>query len=73
MAESFAFQLANQVLGKLGLLALQEVVLVWGVKDDLEDLKNTISTIQAVILDAEEQKSNNHQISDWLRKLKNAL
>ena len=73
MAESFAFQLANQVLGKLGLIALQEVVLVWGVNDDLEDLKNTISTIQAVILDAEEQKSNNHQIGDWLRKLKNAL
>ena len=43
MAESFAFQLANQVLGKLGLLALQEVVLVWGVKDDLEVESNMVN------------------------------
>ena len=43
MAESFAFQLANQVLGKLGILALQEVVLVWGVNDDLEVESNMVN------------------------------
>ena len=73
MAVSFAFDIANQVVGKLGSLALQEVALAWGVQADLEDLKNTISTIQAVISDAEEQQSNNRQLSDWLRKLNNAL
>ncbi|RVW16612.1 putative disease resistance protein RGA4 [Vitis vinifera] len=73
VAVSFAFDIANQVVGKLVSLALQEVALAWGVQADLEDLKNTISTIQAVISDAEEQQSNNRQLSDWLRKLNNAL
>ena len=73
MAVSFAFDIANQVVGKLGSLALQEVALAWGVQADLEDLKNTISTIQAVISDAEEQQSKIRQLSDWLRKLNNAL
>lgn len=66
-------ELASQVLGKLGSLALQEVVLLWGVKDDPDDLKNTISTIQTFILDAVEQKSKNHQVNDWIRKLRDAL
>ncbi|XP_030949115.1 putative disease resistance protein RGA4 [Quercus lobata] len=32
-----------------------------------------VSTIQAVILDAEKQSSHNHQIKDWLKKLKGVL
>ncbi|KAL6337323.1 hypothetical protein AAG906_036637 [Vitis piasezkii] len=73
MAESFAFDLASQVVGKLGSLALQEVALAWGVTADLDGLKDTLSVIQAVISDAEEQQSNSRQITDWLRKLKKAL
>ncbi|KAL6337213.1 hypothetical protein AAG906_036527 [Vitis piasezkii] len=73
MAESIAFRLASQVVGKLGSLAFQEVALAWGVKADLDDLKDTLSAIQALILDAEEQKSNTRQITGWLRKLKKAL
>ena len=73
MAESFAFDLANKVLGKIASLALQEVALAWGVTADLDGLKDTLSVIQAVISDAEEQQSNSRQITDWLRKLKKAL
>ncbi|RVX09546.1 putative disease resistance protein RGA1 [Vitis vinifera] len=73
MAESFAFDLANKVLGKIASLALQEVALAWGVTADLDGLKDTLSVIQAVISDAEEQQSNSRQIADWLRKLKKAL
>ncbi|RVX09542.1 putative disease resistance protein RGA4 [Vitis vinifera] len=63
----------RDVLHLCASLALQEVALAWGVQADLEDLKNTISTIQAVISDAEEQQSKIRQLSDWLRKLNNAL
>ncbi|KAM6592596.1 hypothetical protein CsatA_000299 [Cannabis sativa] len=36
------------------------ISLVWGVEDDLQDLKETVLTIQAVLLDAEKQSHNNH-------------
>jgi nicotinamide mononucleotide adenylyltransferase len=32
-------------------------IAIWGVKDELENMKNTVSTIQAVLQDAEEQQS----------------
>jgi hypothetical protein len=34
---------------------------------------NTVSTIQAVLLDAEEQHAHNHAVKDWLGKLKDAM
>ena len=70
MAEKFIFGIAQNVLGKFGSLALDEVVLAWGVKSELQRLQNTLSSIQAVLLDAEEQQAKNHQLQDWLEKLK---
>jgi hypothetical protein len=43
------------------------------VKTEIENLRNTVSTIQAVILDAKKQSSHSHQIKDWLTKLKDVL
>ncbi|XVE74592.1 hypothetical protein DITRI_Ditri12bG0029800 [Diplodiscus trichospermus] len=73
MAESVLFNIADGMLGKLGKLALQEMGLVWGVKEELEKLKNTVSTIKAVLLDAEEQYAKSHEVRDWLGKLKDAV
>ena len=73
MAESFAFGIADRVLGKLGSAIIQEVGLAWGVKSELEDLRDTSSTIRAVLLDAEEKQATNHQIRDWLGKLKDSF
>ena len=67
------FQLAGKVLELLGSITLPEVKLAFGVKIKIENLKNTVSTIQAVILDAEKQSSHSHLIKDWLRKLKDVL
>ncbi|MBA0789319.1 hypothetical protein Gotri_026478, partial [Gossypium trilobum] len=39
----------------------------------IEDLKNTISTIKAVLLDAEEQSMTSNLVKNWLEKLKDAL
>ncbi|XP_050282920.1 uncharacterized protein LOC126723494 isoform X2 [Quercus robur] len=73
MAEGALFHLAEKVLELLRSLTLQEVKLASSVKTEIEKLTNTVTTIQAVILDAEKQSSQDHQIKDWLRKLKDVL
>ena len=40
---------------------------------DLKKIKNTVSTILAVLVDAAEQQNHNHQVRDWLEKLKDAV
>jgi hypothetical protein len=57
----------------LGNSALQEIGLLWGVKDELEKLKNTVTAIQAVLLDAEEKQALNHAIKNWLGRLKEVV
>ena len=43
------------------------------IKKELKGIKNNLSKIQAVLQDAAEQQSHNHQVSDWLEKLKDAV
>jgi hypothetical protein len=68
--ETFAYNIAEKVLMKLGSLAFQEACLVCGVESDLERLANTLSNIKAVLLDAEEKQVHNQQLTVWLGKLK---
>jgi uncharacterized protein YihD (DUF1040 family) len=73
MAEAALFNTAANIMKSLGSLALQEIGLLWGFKDELQKLGKTVSTIQAVLSDAEEQQTMNHAVKDWLGKLKNAI
>ncbi|MBA0619541.1 hypothetical protein Godav_028697, partial [Gossypium davidsonii] len=73
MAEAIAFDIAGGLASKLSSLALSQIGLWWNFKDDIEDLKNTISTIKAVLLDAEEQSMTSNLVKNWLEKLKDAL
>ncbi|KAF2307886.1 hypothetical protein GH714_033094 [Hevea brasiliensis] len=73
MADSFLFNVAESVLGKLGCLALQEFSLAWGLESDLEKIKDNLKVIKAVLLDAEQQRSQNPQIEVWLENLKEVL
>ncbi|KAE8716658.1 hypothetical protein F3Y22_tig00110114pilonHSYRG00562 [Hibiscus syriacus] len=75
MAEAVLFNIADEVLEKLGRLALQEAGLACGVKEQLEKLKNTVSTIRAVLLDADQEQhdAKSHEVRDWLGKLKDAV
>ncbi|KAM7481339.1 hypothetical protein LguiB_005922 [Lonicera macranthoides] len=73
MAESFVFQIAGQILGKITTLAFHEIGLIWGVKKDFKRLQLTVSSIKAVLLDAAEQKKKNRQVEDWLEKLQDVL
>lgn len=72
-AESFLFSIANSILGKLGSHALQEFYLIWGVKNELKKLENTLLVIRNVLLDAENQQSNNHELTKWLEEMKDVL
>ncbi|AES68809.2 NBS-LRR type disease resistance protein [Medicago truncatula] len=64
--------LAFTVLEKLSSAAYKELEIIWNFKEDMERMKNTVSMITAVLLDAE-AKANNHQVSNWLEKLKDVL
>ncbi|KAJ9707861.1 hypothetical protein PVL29_000100 [Vitis rotundifolia] len=73
MAEYFAFNIADRLLGKATSLVVEHICLAGVVHSELENLKATLSTVRAVLLDAEEQQVNNHQITDWLGKLKDCF
>ncbi|XP_050283734.1 putative disease resistance protein RGA4 [Quercus robur] len=73
MAEGALFIVAEGIIGQLGNQALKEFGLIWGVKEELQKLEDTVSTIKAVILDAEEKQAQNHTIKNWLGRLKDAL
>ncbi|XP_059450843.1 putative disease resistance protein RGA3 [Corylus avellana] len=73
MAEIVLYDTVGSIIRSLGSLALQEIGVLWGFKDELRKLGDTISTIQAVLLDAEEKQAYNHAVKDWLRKLKDAM
>jgi hypothetical protein len=73
MAEGALFEFAGGIIKSLGSIALQEIGLLWGFKDELQKLKNTVSTIKNVLLDAEEEQAHSYEVRDWLEKLKDAL
>ena len=73
MAEAILCGVAQTIIENLGSAAFEKFGPLWNVKDELESIKNTVSRIQAVLLDAVEQPNHNHQARDWLEKLKDAF
>ncbi|KAH9648438.1 hypothetical protein KPL70_025591 [Citrus sinensis] len=62
----------EKLLEKLGSSAYKELLLFCGVKNDLQKLEETLTTVKSVVLDAEEKQIHNRRLSDWLGKLKDA-
>jgi Leucine-rich repeat (LRR) protein len=74
MAELLLSVVAERIIGTLGSLASKEIGLLWGVQDELQSLKNTISTIKDVLLDAEEKKAaGDRAVKGWLERLEDAM
>ena len=73
MAEGVLFDIAKEIIGKAGNLALNEVALIWGVNDEINKLKERVSIISAVILDAEAKQHDSAEIKLWLQRLKDAM
>ncbi|XP_056162317.1 putative disease resistance protein RGA4 isoform X2 [Syzygium oleosum] len=65
--------IAEKIVAYLVPQAIETVGKLWGIKHELKVLGDTISTIQAVLDDAEKQYYQSRQIQGWLEKLKDAF
>ncbi|XVF56226.1 hypothetical protein PTKIN_Ptkin06aG0101700 [Pterospermum kingtungense] len=70
MAEAILSEVAASLVVRLGSLAAKEAKLLRGLGDEVKKLEATMSTIKAVLLDAEERQAKNHELQNWLWKLK---
>ncbi|XP_050274023.1 putative disease resistance protein RGA1 [Quercus robur] len=73
MAEAMPFEIARKIIELLGSTTFEEIGSIWGVKDELQKLKNTVSTIQAVFQKAEELQYKKQEVRDWIMKLRGAI
>ncbi|KAI3409176.1 uncharacterized protein J3R85_019666 [Psidium guajava] len=73
MAEAALFGVASEIIKRVGSLVVKEIADLWGLKDELEKLVVIVSTIQNVLLDAEEAYEKNHQVKSWLMELKQVM
>ena len=74
MAERVLFNIAEEIVRKLGPLSTQEIELWWGVKYQLRKLMSTVTRIKGVLHDAEEKvQKPPAQLEDWLGKLQEAV
>ncbi|XP_077215906.1 putative disease resistance protein RGA3 [Tasmannia lanceolata] len=69
MADYLLSPLVDAIVGKLE-ESIKEIKLLWGIDEEIKNLSSTLSTIQAVLQDAEEQQVTSNEVKDWLRKLK---
>ncbi|XP_047339596.1 putative disease resistance protein RGA4 [Impatiens glandulifera] len=64
--------LIRGLLSNLAPLIKDEFSLFWSFKEEVQKLSSTLSSISAVLEDAERKKDKDKQTEDWLRKLKDA-
>ncbi|XP_077215848.1 putative disease resistance protein RGA3 [Tasmannia lanceolata] len=65
----FVSPIVDRVVSKLE-GAIEVINSLWGIDEEIKNLSSTLSTIQAVLQDAEEQQVTSNEVKDWLRKLK---
>nr|XP_023882072.1 disease resistance protein RGA2-like [Quercus suber] len=72
MAE-IVYGVAGKVQEQLGSRTFQEISSAWGVQSDLKRLERTVSSIKAVLCQAEEKQESDGMLRTWLGELKDAL
>ncbi|KAJ4822411.1 hypothetical protein Tsubulata_023540, partial [Turnera subulata] len=60
----------EEILKKLGWLALEGIDLAWGFKGKLQKLNESLTFIRAVLHDAEERQAREETVKIWLVKLR---
>ena len=70
MAEDPLSYLIEKALEKLASLVSRESVLTYDFKSDLEKLRHSLTTVEAVRLDADARQVENVDVSVWLGRLK---
>jgi hypothetical protein len=71
MSDSFLFDIADSFLGKLASYAHEEASKACVVYEDLQRIKDTLSIVKCVLLDAEDKKDQNHSLREWLKQIQN--
>ncbi|XP_027351098.1 putative disease resistance protein RGA3 [Abrus precatorius] len=61
------------LLEKLATKAYNEIVLAWGLKDDVERLQESLKLVNALLLDAEDKQFKDQRVTPWLQPLKRAF
>lgn len=64
------FDIADSLLGKLA-YAFEQASRAYRVYDDLQGIKDTLSIVRGLLLDAEEKKNQQHALREWLRQVQN--
>ncbi|XP_074284847.1 disease resistance protein RGA2-like [Silene latifolia] len=65
--------LAGRLIEVVGSEAIREICSLWGYKSELEDLKDTITTVRKVLLDAESKNQLSHEAQHYIQKLQDAV
>lgn len=74
MADSFLLQLAGAMVEAIGSEAVKEIASIWGVKEDLDELGETLSTIKGVLRNAEKrQQGGDGVVESWLERLERVV
>ena len=73
MAEQIPFSIVENVLSSLGSSVVQKLGSMYGVRNELEKLEETLGTLNAVLLDAEDQLEKSHAVKDWVKRLKRVV
>ncbi|PNT62966.1 hypothetical protein BRADI_4g10051v3 [Brachypodium distachyon] len=58
---------------KLQDIIIEEAVLILGVKEDLKELQRTMNQIQCFLNDAEQRRTEESAVNNWLGELKDAM
>ncbi|XP_021288703.1 putative disease resistance protein RGA3 [Herrania umbratica] len=73
MAESILYGAVSNILSLLASIAGQDVGLNFGRKKELENLGGTLTTIHAVLLDAEEKQKSDLAVKEWMSWLEDVV
>ncbi|KEH41282.1 putative disease resistance protein RGA3 [Medicago truncatula] len=71
MIESFIFDIVDSLLGKLASYAYEQASPVYSLYEDLRSIKDTLSIVKGMLLDAEETKIQYHGFHEWRRQIQN--
>ncbi|XP_072997882.1 putative disease resistance protein RGA1 [Typha latifolia] len=72
VGEQLAFVVLRELVSKLSSGLWADLGLLWNFEQDLENIKGTLRTLQAVLKDAERRSINDESVRLWLKSLKAA-
>ncbi|XP_029127057.1 putative disease resistance protein RGA4 [Cajanus cajan] len=71
MAEYFVLDIAESLLGKLASSVYGQASRAYDVYEDVQGIKDTLSIVKGVLLDAEEKREQQHGLREWLSQIQN--